>query len=108
MITPNPVVWEGFIHKSSNLSIKDYVEEYKLKIKQYLFRHSKVRKRNKSNECFDTKSTSPETVILINSMKLVFMKRQIIKKEYDAVKEIWSAIMRPRTKLIILEYEGWT
>ena len=62
------------------------------KIRTKLYKQFKIKSRSVS----DTKSTSPDTVILVNSTKLGLHEKVNYNKEYDAVKEIWSAIMRPK------------
>ena len=94
--------------------LKSYLEDYKdNKEAVIVSRHSKVRNRIyktfgiKSRSVSDTKSTSPETVILVNSTKIGLHEKSTNLKEYEAVKEIWSGILRPKSKLVVLEYEGW-
>lgn len=98
----------------SEAELGERLEEYnKDKSAIIVSRHSKIRTRMwksfgiRTYSVSDTKSTSPETVILVNSTKLGLHEKTNDDKEYEAVKEIWSAVLRPRKKLIILEYEGW-
>ena len=95
--------------------LQQIIDEYRFEENSVIVsRHSKVRDKLykkfniKAKSVSDTKSTSPETVVLINSTKVGLHEKVNKDKEYDAVKEIWSAIMRPRTNLIIIEYEGWS
>ncbi len=75
-------------------------------------RHNRIRRRLKEHDIktfsvSDTKSTNPEKIVLVNSLKLGLHEKSNPKKEYEAIKEIWSALLRPKNELIIIEYEGW-
>jgi len=94
--------------------LKTYLEDYKNDNEAVIVsRHSRVRGRIyktfniKARSVSDTKSTSPTTVVLVNSTKVGLHEKVNPTKEYEAIKEIWSALLRPKQKLIVLEYEGW-